>query len=68
MVRGSLEPQYYWFIPVLFVVGFIGTRTGAKLLRWLPELIVKRVVLIVLVLASVSFILNYFGVINIGNS
>lgn len=65
VVRGSLESQYYWFIPVLFIIGFVGTRLGVRLLKWLPELIVKRVVLIVLILVSVSFILNYLGVINI---
>ena len=65
-VRGSLEPQYYWFIPVLFVVGFVGTQLGVRLLKRIPELIVKRVVLIVLISVSISFILNYLGVINIG--
>lgn len=66
LVRGSLEAQYYWFIPALLVIGFVGTRLGLRLLKWLPELIVKRVVLIVLILVSISFILNYLGVINIG--
>jgi uncharacterized membrane protein YfcA len=66
LVRGSLESQYYWYIPVLFGIGFIGTRMGVRLLNRLPRLIVKRVVLIVLVLVSTSFILNYLGVINIG--
>ena len=66
VARGSLESQYYWYIPVLFVIGFAGTRIGVKLLRRLPELIVRRVVLVVLVLVSISFILNYLGIINIG--
>lgn len=65
LIRGTLESQYYWFIPVLFIVGFIGTRFGVKLLKWLPELTVRRVVLTVLVLVSISFIFNYIGIINI---
>jgi uncharacterized membrane protein YfcA len=65
VARGSLDPQYYWYIPVLFLIGFIGTRLGVKLLKWIPELAVKRIVLLVLVLVSISFILNYLGVINI---
>ncbi|OGO20347.1 MAG: hypothetical protein A2Z15_01000 [Chloroflexi bacterium RBG_16_50_11] len=66
VTRDSLESRYYWFIPVLLVISFIGTWSGVKLLKWLPELIVKRVVLAVLVLVSVSFILDYFEIINTG--
>lgn len=66
VVRGNLESQYFWYIPVLIVVAFAGTRLGVRLLKRLPELIVKQVVLVVLVLASISFILNYLGIINMG--
>ena len=66
IARNSLESQYYWYIPVFFVIAFIGTRLGVRLLKWLPELIVKRVMLVVLVLVSISFILNYLGVIHMG--
>lgn len=65
VIRGSLDSQYYWFIPVLFIIGYAGTRLGVRLLRWLPELAVKRIVLLVLLLVSISFILNYFGIIDI---
>lgn len=65
LVRGSLDSQYYWFIPVLFIIGYAGTRLGVRLLRWLPELAVKKIVLVVLLLVSISFILNYFGIIDI---
>ena len=63
MVRGSLESRYYWFIPVLLVISFVGTWLGVKLLRWVPENIVKRVVLIMLLFVSIFFILDYFGVV-----
>jgi len=66
VVRGSLESQYFWYIPVLIMVAFAGTRLGVRLLKRFPELIVKRVVLVALVLASISFILNYLGIINMG--
>ena len=65
VVRGSLDAQYYWFIPVLFIIGYAGTRLGVRMLKWLPELAVKRIVLLVLLLVSISYILNYFGVIDI---
>lgn len=63
MVRDNLESRYYWFIPVLLAISFIGTWLGVKVLRWLPENIVKQAVLIVLLLVSVLFILNYFGIV-----
>ncbi|MEA3442496.1 MAG: sulfite exporter TauE/SafE family protein [Chloroflexota bacterium] len=66
VARGNLEPQYYWYIPVIFVIGFAGTRLGVKLLRRLPEPTVKRVVMVMLLLASISFILNYLGIIEMG--
>jgi uncharacterized membrane protein YfcA len=68
MVQGNLESRYYWFIPVLLVIGFAGTWLGVKFLRWLPESIVKMVVLIMLLLVSIFFILNYFGVVQTGGS
>lgn len=62
VVQGSIEPQYYWYIPVFFVVGFLGSWVGVRqVLKRLPELVVKRVVYVVLVLVSINFILGYFG-------
>ena len=62
VVQGSIEPQYYWYIPVFFVVGFAGSWVGVKqVLKRLPELVVKRVVYVVLILVSINFILGYFG-------
>ena len=66
VVRGNLESQYYWYIPVLLIIGFIGTRLGVRLLKWLPELTVKRIILVLLILVSISFIFNYFDIIGIG--
>ena len=66
VVRGSLESQYYWYIPVLFVIGYAGTQAGVRLLRRVPDIFVRRVVLVLLVLVSISFILNYLGIIEIG--
>ncbi len=66
IIRGSLESQYYWYIPVLFVVGYLGTWAGVKLLKQFTDSIVRRAVLVVLSLVSVCFIFNYLGLVNIG--
>ena len=64
--RGTLESRYYWFIPVLLAISFAGTWLGVKVLRWLPESIIKKVVLVMLLFVSIFFILDYFGVIQTG--
>jgi len=62
VVQGSIAPQHYWYIPVFFVVGFLGSWVGVRqVLKRLPELVVKRVVMVVLILVSINFILGYFG-------
>jgi len=62
VIQGSIEPQYYWYIPVFFVVGFAGSWVGVRqLLKRLPEEIVKRVVYVILILVSINFIFGYFG-------
>lgn len=68
MIQGSFETRYYWYIPVLLVIAFIGTWLGVKFLRWLPESIVKQVVLVMLLFVSIFFILNYFGIVHTGGA
>ena len=64
LVNHSLESRYYWYIPVLIVVAFGGTQLGVRLLlKRLPELIVKRAVLVMLVLVGIYMLLSYFGII-----
>ena len=61
VVQGSIESQYYWYIPVFFVVGFAGSWVGVQqVLKRLPEMMVKRVVYVMLILVSINFILGYF--------
>lgn len=62
VVNGSLESQYYWYILPLIIVAYVGTRLGVRLLKRLPETVVKRAVLVMLMLVGVRMILGYFGV------
>jgi len=66
--RGSLESRYYWFIPVLLVISFTGTWFGVKVLHRLPEPIIKKVVLVMLLFVSIFFILDYFGIVQTAGS
>jgi uncharacterized membrane protein YfcA len=63
ILQGNLESEYYWYIPVLLVVGLAGTHLGVKLLGRIPEIVVKRTALVMLVIVSIFFILGYFGIV-----
>jgi uncharacterized membrane protein YfcA len=65
VANGSLDAKYWWYLPVLFVVGLLGTRLGVRMLRFLPETVVRRVVLMALILVSLFFIFNYLGWIDV---
>ena len=60
--NGSLDAGYYWCIAPLIVVAFLGTYLGIKLLVRLPEAVVKRSVLILLILAGIRMLLTQHGI------
>ncbi len=62
VINDSLESRYYWFILPLILIAYIGTRFGVRLLKRLPELAVRRAVLIMLVLVGIRMILGYFNI------
>ncbi|HMK54067.1 MAG TPA: sulfite exporter TauE/SafE family protein [Methanobacteriaceae archaeon] len=53
-----LEPQFYYYIPPLVVIGFIGSYTGKKIVTKIPQDIFKKVVLIAIAIASLLLIYN----------
>ena len=62
VVNGSLDSQYYWYILPLIAIAFAGTQLGVKLLRRLPELVVKRVVLVMLALVGIRMLFGNYGI------
>ncbi len=62
LASGSLDTQYYWYIVPLIAVAFIGTRVGIRLLKRLPEQVVKKSVLVFLLLAGLQMLLEQSGV------
>ncbi len=51
-----LEPQFYYFVPVLAVIGIIGSYIGKRIVNKIPQNIFKKVVLIGIALASLLLI------------
>ena len=55
-INNLLGPQFYYFIPVLAVIGIIGSYTGKKIVNKIPQNIFKKVVLVGIALASLLLI------------
>lgn len=55
-VNGLLEPQFYYFIPILAVIGIAGSYTGKRIANKIPQNIFKKVVLVGIALASLLLI------------
>ena len=55
-LNNLLEPQFYYFIPSLAVIGIVGSYTGKRIVQKIPQNIFKKVVLIGIALASLLLI------------
>ena len=56
--NGFLTEQYYYFIPVLFAIAFVGSFIGRKLVNRIEQGKFKKMVLIAVILASIKFIVD----------
>lgn len=55
-LNNLLEPQFYYFIPFLAVIGIVGSYTGKRIVQKIPQNIFKKVVLVGIALASLLLI------------
>jgi uncharacterized protein len=53
-----LEPQFYYYIPPLVIIGIVGSYTGKKIVNKIPQDIFKKVILVAIALASLLLIYN----------
>lgn len=58
---GLLPADYYWTLPLLFVLAVGGAYVGKKLADKIPPLLFSRIILAALILAGVKLVLDYFG-------
>jgi len=54
--QGFLQSQYYWYLPVLFVLAFAGSFTGKLIVRRFPYNVFRKLVLIAILLVGITFI------------
>jgi len=53
-----LEHQYYYYIPILILLGILGSYLGKKIVLFIPQPLFKKLVLIVIAIASLLLILG----------
>ncbi|MGF7118275.1 sulfite exporter TauE/SafE family protein [Methanobacterium oryzae] len=53
-----LEPQYYFYIPPLIIIGILGSYTGKKIVKMIPQNTFKKIVLIAIAFTSLLLIYN----------
>lgn len=56
--HGFLPEQYYYFIPILFVIAVGGSFVGRKIVNKIDQEKFKKMVLIAVILASIKFIID----------
>lgn len=56
--HGFLSEQYYYYIPVLFVIAVGGSFVGRKIVNKINQDKFKKMVLIAIILASIKFIID----------
>lgn len=47
-----MEPQYYWYIPLLFVIAFLGSRIGKQIVKRINAPLLRKIILISIILVS----------------
>ncbi len=57
--NGYLEKKYYWFIPVLMVMAYLGAFVGKKLLNYIPQQVFKKIVLFLILAVGLLMIYGF---------
>ena len=56
LANNLLEPQYYYYIVPLIIIGIVGSYTGKKIVKRIPQNVFKKIVLIAIAITSLLLI------------
>jgi uncharacterized membrane protein YfcA len=56
--RGLLQPEYYWYLPILFVVALVGSYTSKFIVDRVPVKRFTKIVQIAILLVSLKLVLE----------
>lgn len=54
--QGFLPSQFYWLVPVLFVIGIAGSYVGRQIVRLIPQERFRKLVLVAILMIGLSFV------------
>ena len=58
--NGFLETQYFWYIPILFVIAFIWSFIGKKIVARVETVLLKKIILCGIILLSLVLIIQWY--------
>ena len=53
---GFLQPQFYYYIPILFLLAISGSFTGKKIVNRVSQPTFRKLVLVAILLVSLKFV------------
>ena len=56
-----VSEEYLWLVPVLFIIAFIGSRTGKRILQYIPQQHFSKLILWCIIVASILLIVQGSG-------
>jgi len=56
--NGFLEKEYFWYIPVLFVMAFVGSFIGKKIVARVETGILKKIILCGIIALSLVLVIQ----------
>ena len=57
--EGFLKSEYYWYLPILFIIAFVGSFTGRQIVVKISQKGFRKFVLIAIFLAGIKFIYDW---------
>ena len=56
LASGFLRPQYYWYVPVLFLIAIAGSYTSRRIVTGVSQQTFRKVILIAVFLSGLKFV------------
>lgn len=57
--QGFLESKYYWYIPALLIIAFLGSFTGKQIVNKIPQKQFRKIVLIAIFTVGLKFVIDW---------
>ena len=59
--NGFLEKEYFWYTPILFVIAFLGSYIGKKIVTRVDAIFLKKIILVGIIVMSTLFIVQGYN-------